>query len=450
MTDKDIERRLADALAKSAPDDVEDVMSRCRNSGCRESKGTVVSLNITEKNINAKTGQTGIVTVNKNNAKKRRIWRNVAAACLALMIVGGGGVYAHQSYSVASVVSLDVNPSIELKVNSREKVLSCEAMNDEGRDVLADMSGGKDLKGAKLDVAVNAIVGGLVKNGYFDSISSAILISVEDSDITRAERLQKQLCNAVNSVLSDNSHTADVLSQTLAQNSALDEKAKSNNISTGKAALINQIINMNSALKFDSLSGLSIEELKDLREMGAPGMPIGRDAAAKAARDYSGASSIEDLTSSSVHISTEVDPELDDEIPHYEVEIKHSVLGEFEYKVDAYSGKVISGSKGVFSASKKTAVSESSGSATGASAPTSNTKSSGAASNDIGESRARSIAMNHAGVTSSDVHSLESECDREDGRLVYEIEFKAGGMEYDYVIDAASGSVIKHESEHDD
>lgn len=35
MTDKDIERRLADALAKSAPDDVEDVMSRCRNSGCR-------------------------------------------------------------------------------------------------------------------------------------------------------------------------------------------------------------------------------------------------------------------------------------------------------------------------------------------------------------------------------------------------------------------------------
>ena len=28
MTDKDIERRLADALAKSAPDDVEDVMYR--------------------------------------------------------------------------------------------------------------------------------------------------------------------------------------------------------------------------------------------------------------------------------------------------------------------------------------------------------------------------------------------------------------------------------------
>ena len=40
------------------------------------------------------------------------------------------------------------------------------------------MDNGKDLKGTKVDVAVNAIVGGLVKNGYFDSISSAILISV--------------------------------------------------------------------------------------------------------------------------------------------------------------------------------------------------------------------------------------------------------------------------------
>ena len=36
------------------------------------------------------------------------------------------------------------------------------------------MSNGADLKGAKLDVAVNAIVGSLVRNGYLNSISSAI------------------------------------------------------------------------------------------------------------------------------------------------------------------------------------------------------------------------------------------------------------------------------------
>lgn len=451
MTDKDIERRLADALAKSAPDDVEDVMYRCRSSVSSDSKGTVIPLNMAEKNINV-----------NNNVKKKNIWKGMAAACLAVMIVGGGSLYGYQSHAVASVVSLDVNPSIELKVNSREKVLSCEALNEEGKDVLSDMDNGKDLKGTKVDVAVNAIVGGLVKNGYFDSISSAILISVEDNDTNRADRLQKQLYNTVNSVLNDSAHTADVLSQTLSQDSALEAQAKSNNISTGKAALIEQIMKLNSSLKFEALSALSVEELKDIRDAGAPGMPIGRSAAASAALKYAGAASTTDIV-------VETDAELDDAVPCYEVELKHASLGEFEYKIDAYSGKVISGMSGALSgnASSKTSAAAPAKTQTSSAAQASGTSSShhndehhtasgaagsasSAASGNIGESKARSIALSHAGVASSAVHSFESELDHENGRLVYEIEFKSGNMEYDYEIDAATGAVVKYESEYDD
>ena len=42
------------------------------------------------------------------------------------------------------------------------------------------------------------------------------------------------------------------------------------------------------------------------------------------------------------------------------------------------------------------------------------------------------------------------EWDNEHGRAVYEVEFKSGGMEYDYVIDAATGAVLDHETERDD
>ena len=45
---------------------------------------------------------------------------------------------------------------------------------------------------------------------------------------------------------------------------------------------------------------------------------------------------------------------------------------------------------------------------------------------------------------------MEVELDEEDGILVYEVEFKSGNMEYSYEIDAASGAVLKHESERDD
>ena len=45
---------------------------------------------------------------------------------------------------------------------------------------------------------------------------------------------------------------------------------------------------------------------------------------------------------------------------------------------------------------------------------------------------------------------MDIELDDEDGTLVYEVEFKSGGMEYDYVIDAATGAVLDHEVERDD
>lgn len=45
---------------------------------------------------------------------------------------------------------------------------------------------------------------------------------------------------------------------------------------------------------------------------------------------------------------------------------------------------------------------------------------------------------------------MDIELDDEDGMLVYEVEFKSGNMEYDYEIDAASGTILKHEAERED
>ena len=42
------------------------------------------------------------------------------------------------------------------------------------------------------------------------------------------------------------------------------------------------------------------------------------------------------------------------------------------------------------------------------------------------------------------------ELDDEDGILVYEVEFKSCNMEYDYEINAATGAILKHETELDD
>ena len=58
--------------------------------------------------------------------------------------------------------------------------------------------------------------------------------------------------------------------------------------------------------------------------------------------------------------------------------------------------------------------------------------------------------MRHAGLSEGQVQELQVEWDNEHGRAVYEVEFKSGGMEYEYVIDAATGSVLEHQAERHD
>ena len=74
----------------------------------------------------------------------------------------------------------------------------------------------------------------------------------------------------------------------------------------------------------------------------------------------------------------------------------------------------------------------------------------GTGSTDIGDQAAKAAALKHAGLSESQVRELQVEWDSEHGRAVYEVEFKSGGMEYDYVIDAATGAVLDHETERDD
>lgn len=58
-------------------------------------------------------------------------------------------------------------------------------------------------------------------------------------------------------------------------------------------------------------------------------------------------------------------------------------------------------------------------------------------------------ALNHAGVSASQTSELKVEQDWDDGVLEYEVEFKAGGKEYEYTIHGGTGQILKSESDWD-
>lgn len=116
---------------------------------------------------------------------------------------------------------------------------------------------------------------------------------------------------------------------------------------------------------------------------------------------------------------------------------------EYDYEISAAGGSILKSEK----------------EADGRTAPPQ--ASAGNASGDaayIGEARAREIAYAHAGVTAGNVLHCEVELDHHDGHGVhhgaeccaYEIEFKCGGYEYDYEVDAVTGEILKSQQELDD
>ena len=390
MNEQDVLQKLNTAMTHATPNQLDDILSRCT-----ERKGTVIPMT--------------------NNQPKKHWLRYAVAACLSLVLVGAaaGGFLLHQARTVTSVVSLDVNPSIQLQVNSSEKVLQVQALNAEAQEVLADMP----LEGTHLNVAVNAIVGSLLQHGYLDSISSAILISVEDADIQRASRLQQELTDQVGAALLNQQSQASILSQTLTSDQQLQDQAAQNNISVGKAALI-QAIQKNGDFTFDQLAALSVEELSQMAKSQASQMPIGRDKALEIAKTHAG------LTDAG--LTWEVDPELDEVPPHYEVEL-HQGGQEYEYKIQAYTGEVL------YSNTQQDDDDDSAPAVTG--------------TTDIGTEKAKSIALEAAGVTASQVRNLRVERDYDDGRLEYEIEFYVGSTEYDYVISGVDGTILEQDVE---
>ena len=68
----------------------------------------------------------------------------------------------------------------------------------------------------------------------------------------------------------------------------------------------------------------------------------------------------------------------------------------------------------------------------------------------IGEEAAKKAALSHAGFDESAVTNLKVELDTDDGTVHYDVDFKQGGMEYDYDINATTGEIMKSKSEVDD
>ena len=72
------------------------------------------------------------------------------------------------------------------------------------------------------------------------------------------------------------------------------------------------------------------------------------------------------------------------------------------------------------------------------------------AENKISLEDAKKTALDYAGVKPENATFIKAHLDWDDGRLVYEIEFYANGLEYEYSIDAQTCAITEKSVEKDD
>lgn len=178
---------------------------------------------------------------------------SAAAACFAVAVFS---YYIIVLQSQATVY-LDVNPSIQFELNSRDEVVSAEAANQDGKTILEDM----DLHHTDLDVAVNAILGSMVKHGYLGQAEDMVLLSVDSSNRNKSEKLRTEISEEISSCLDSLVGSVSVFDQDVYVDDELKAMAEQYKITPGKAELIRKLTSENPKLNYAELAVLPIKDL---------------------------------------------------------------------------------------------------------------------------------------------------------------------------------------------
>ncbi len=141
-----------------------------------------------------------------------------------------------------------------------------------------------------------------------------------------------------------------------------------------------------------------------------------------------------------------VKPDWDDGVRIYEVEF-YTASQEYDYEIHAETGDILSRDREAEWNGTAASGSSNTGStgSTGTASASSTSSTASASTTDIGEAKARSVALSHAGISESSTSYIYAKKDWDDGRWVYDVEFWADGKEYDYEILASNGTILSYD-----
>lgn len=164
------------------------------------------------------------------------------AAALAVALVAAGFLGAFGPAPVtagfgqcAAFIALDINPSVQFKIDGDGLVLQAEALNEDGRKLLSGM----DLKGMPVDRAVEKAIARSKALGYIQDERGVVLVAgtlnAGNADVSGSRTEYRDKLKAILEGM-NGSGGADVLALYI-EDSSVKDKADGNGISIGRELL---------------------------------------------------------------------------------------------------------------------------------------------------------------------------------------------------------------------
>lgn len=199
-----------------------------------------------------KVGQT--VPVSAAPSKKYVALLGAVAACFSILVIGGFSWKQLLSGPVA-LVSLDVNPSIELSVNRFDRIVAATALNEEGTRILEET----DIKDAACQEALANLLNAEELKGYLAADADVVLtVFASDSEV------QASLLSELQAVV--DSHIALYAEQVHAEYHAVDEDvvngAHGHGVSAGKYLYLQELQELVPEADLSEFKHHSIEQIK--------------------------------------------------------------------------------------------------------------------------------------------------------------------------------------------
>lgn len=423
MNNKELEHKIADAIERNTPDSYSEIASDCS----KECAGLVP------------------IDIDVSPIKKKKYYTRwfMEVACIFLICIGFFGFNRYEkAKDVVAVISLDVNPSLEIKINRKNKVEEVDALNDDAAEVIGDM----DFKNVDLDVTLNAILGSMIQLGYLSDTQNTVLVSVNNTD--NAAKLQTTLCEEINSILETQIDGAAVLSQSIdAEDDENQETAEQYGISIGKLTWIQAILETTTQYTEEELAAMSITQLNAIMQDA----PISSSSSVAENSSATEDNLISQADAENIALSdigcSESDLkyiniwfEIENNVMFYNVEFEWSGM-QYLYRINAATSEIMDTTITDVDQdeAKQTETDETSES------DTQNQVSTTEADDIITQDEALDIALTDANVSKEDMELDKYQEDERDNIDVIEIEFHTDSGKYQYVLAASTGEIMDHD-----